>query len=62
MTGQGALSGTKKNERTNYLGCVLMAEAEWLVKLQLRDRFACSGYVRDGGTGPAASVLAGPIF
>ena len=45
MTGPGVLPGAKKNEWSNYSGCVLTAEAEWSVKLQMRDRSACSDYV-----------------
>ena len=37
MTGPGALPGAKKNEWPNYSGCVLTAEAEWPVKLQMRE-------------------------
>ena len=39
------LPESKKNERSSYSGCVLTAEAEWSVKLQMRDRSACSDYV-----------------
>ena len=45
-TGPGALPGVQKSERLHYSGCVLTAEADWPVKLPMRDRLAGSGYVR----------------